>query len=109
MELVERNVGPARAFNIRPCQLISYDTSISHRQKLSQPVPCPRWRPCSGLDGTRSTLVSPAYPLPIQKASPPDAQQPIADSTRVIQQLYKRMQESSAVVTNVLGAPENLG
>jgi len=53
-----------------------------------------------------------AYPLPTQNASPLSEQQLIADTTRGVQHLYeefKRMQESSAVVTNLLGAPENLG
>ncbi|KAH0835919.1 hypothetical protein J3R83DRAFT_9815 [Lanmaoa asiatica] len=57
-----------------------------------------------------------AYPLPApdstQNASPPTEQQLIADATRGVQQLYetfKRMQESSAVVANLLTAPENLG
>ncbi|KAF8556071.1 hypothetical protein OG21DRAFT_1409850 [Imleria badia] len=56
-----------------------------------------------------------AYPLPApdaRHAGPPTEQELIADTTRGVQQLYeelKRMQESSAVVTNLLAAPENLG
>lgn len=56
-----------------------------------------------------------AYPLPMADArntSPPTEQELIADTTRGVQQLYeelKRMQESSAVVANLLAAPENLG
>ncbi|KAG8216765.1 hypothetical protein J3R82DRAFT_7009 [Butyriboletus roseoflavus] len=59
-----------------------------------------------------------AYPLPVpvdgarNAASPPTEQQLIADTTRGVQQSYevfKRMQESSAVVANLLAAPENLG
>lgn len=56
-----------------------------------------------------------AYPLPApdaRNASPPTEQELIADTTRGVQRLYeefKRMQESSAVVANLLAAPENLG
>ena len=58
-----------------------------------------------------------AYPLPTpdsgaRNASPPTEQQLIADTTRSVQQLYdefKRMQESSAVVANLLAAPESVG
>jgi len=56
-----------------------------------------------------------AYPLPTpgaRDAGPPSEQQLIADTTRSVQQLYeefKRMQESSAVVTNLLAAPEGVG
>ncbi|KAN0084353.1 hypothetical protein V8E55_007857 [Tylopilus felleus] len=63
-----------------------------------------------------------AYPLPPtdanadadtrNAASPPTEQELITDTTRGVQQLYeefKRMQESSAVVANLLGAPENVG
>lgn len=65
-----------------------------------------------------------AYPLPPtptdanadadtrNAASPPTEQELITDTTRGVQQLYeefKRMQESSAVVANLLGAPENAG
>ena len=47
-----------------------------------------------------------------RNTSPPTEQELIADTTRGVQQLYeelKRMQESSAVVANLLAAPENLG
>jgi len=56
-----------------------------------------------------------AYPLPApdaRNASPPTEQELITDTTRGVQRLYeefKRMQESSAVVANLLAAPENLG
>ena len=56
-----------------------------------------------------------AYPLPVVNArntSPLTEQELIADATRGVQQLYgelKRMQESSAVVANLLAALENLG
>ncbi|KAF8439089.1 hypothetical protein L210DRAFT_3327199, partial [Boletus edulis BED1] len=49
-----------------------------------------------------------AYPLPepdTRNATPPTEQELIADTTRGVQQLYeefKRMQESSAVVANLL-------
>ncbi|KAG9314975.1 hypothetical protein JVU11DRAFT_4084 [Chiua virens] len=60
-----------------------------------------------------------AYPLPPSQtqgdstisAGPPTEQQLIAGTTRGVQQLYdefKRMQESSAVVANLLGATETL-
>ena len=56
-----------------------------------------------------------AYPLPApdaQNASAQTEEELIADTTRGVQQLYdefKRMQESSAVVVNLLAAPEGLG
>ncbi|KAI9567527.1 hypothetical protein HD554DRAFT_2023708 [Boletus coccyginus] len=56
-----------------------------------------------------------AYPLPApdaRNASAQTEQELIADTTRGVQQLYdefKRMQESSAVVVNLLAAPEGLG
>lgn len=58
-----------------------------------------------------------AFPLPAsdsdaRNASPPTEQQLIADTTRSVQQLYeefKRMQESSAVVANILAAQESAG
>ena len=53
-----------------------------------------------------------AYPLPAPDAGPPSEQQLITDTTSSVQQLYeefKRMQESSAVVANLLAAPESVG
>ena len=53
-----------------------------------------------------------AYPLPAPDVSPPTEQELITDTTRGVQQLYeefKRMQESSAVVANLLAAPDSLG